>query len=679
MVPNNPANPVSLPDAIEEEPRLQEAADADEQVAKLLDIGQKLEGLYRHASTHAAGVVIGDRPLTQLVPLYQDPRSDLPATQFNMKWVEPAGLVKFDFLGLKTLTVIQKSLEFVHASGVDLDFAKIGLKDEKTYEMLARAETVGVFQLESTGMRDALRRLKPDRFEDIIAMVSLYRPGPMDNIPTYIARKHGEEEVDCLHPMLEEVLAETYGVIIYQEQVQKIAQVMAGYTLGRADVLRRAMGKKDKAVMAQQKAEFVDGAVANGVKKNSAAYIFELVDKFAGYGFNKSHAAAYALLAYQTAYLKANHPVEFLAGSMTLDLGNTDKLNVFAQEARRSGIELLPPCVNASHVDFKPENGAIRYSMAALKSLGRGAVEQICAERESGGTFANLGEFASRLDPRSINKRGLEVLAASGAFESLMPDRALVHTNADIIMGSAQRTLADRQAGQSSLFGDEAESAPLELRPAKSWRTDEKLTNEFAAIGFYLSGHPLDDYQGVYEQLSIRNWRDFEADISEGASASGTLAATVSYVNERRSQRGNQFAFVGFSDPTGQYEDIIFSDMLNAARDLLHSGAPLLIRVEAKREDDVVKVNAQGIESLDKAAGNANKSARITFTDEICLATLKDYLSKPGRGQVFLYPLLTDCERKPELSIGNKFDLSTRTIEDIRHLPGVVEVAVETV
>ncbi|MGI9388167.1 MAG: DNA polymerase III subunit alpha, partial [Methyloligellaceae bacterium] len=499
---------------------------------------------------------------------------------------------------------------------------------------------------------------------------------PMDNIPTYINRKHGDEEVDYLHDMLQPVLEETYGVIIYQEQVQKIAQVMAGYSLGKADVLRRAMGKKDKAQMAEQKAEFVEGAVANGVKKSSAAYIFELVDKFAGYGFNKSHAAAYALLAYQTAYLKANHPVEFLAASMTLDLGNTDKLNVFAQEARRSGIEILPPCVNSSHVDFKPENGAIRYSMAALKNLGRGAVEQICSERASSGTFANLGDFANRLDPRSINKRGLETLAAAGAFEALVPDRALVHTNADIIIGAAQRTLADRETGQNNLFGDETDAAPLELRPAKSWRTDEKLTCEFDAIGFYLSGHPLDDYEPVYEQLGITPWRDFESEIVEGASATGTLAATVSYVNERRSQRGNQFAFVGFSDPTGQYEAIIFSDMLNASRDLLHSGEPLLVRVEAKREDDVVKVNAQSIELLDKASGSTSKSATIILNGTPRFEVVADCLHKTGRGEVTMVIRLPEKGRQVRVRLPQKYDLSPRVLGELRAAKGVQ--AVET-
>ena len=348
LVPNNPANPVTLPEAIEGEPKLQEARDEDPLVARLLEMSMKLEGLYRHASTHAAGMVIGDRPLDELVPLYRDPKSNMPVTQFNWKMVEAAGLVKFDFLGLKTLTVLVKAIELIRRGrGIEVDLLKLPLDDKKSYELLAKADTAGVFQLESTGMRESLKRLRPDRFEDIIAMVALYRPGPMDNIPTYINRKHGEEPVDCLHDMLKPILQETYGVIIYQEQVMQIAQVMAGYSLGQADNLRRAMGKKDKAEMAKQQAGFVEGAVKNGVKKNEASYIFELVDKFAGYGFNKSHAAAYALISYHTAYLKANYREEFLAASMTLDMGNTDKLAMFAAEAKKSGIRVLLPSVNA--------------------------------------------------------------------------------------------------------------------------------------------------------------------------------------------------------------------------------------------------------------------------------------------------------------------------------------------
>ena len=457
MVPNNPAKPVTLREAIDGEPKLQEAAKDEPVVQRLLEISEKLEGLYRHASTHAAGMVIGDRPLDQLVPMYRDPKSSFPVTQFNWKMVEAAGLVKFDFLGLKTLTVLKKAVDLIKSGrGEDVDLPALAIAGDDpkvlaAYELLARADTVGVFQLESTGMRESLRRLKPDRFEDIIAMVALYRPGPMDNIPTYINRKHGEEDVDFLHPMLETILKETYGVIIYQEQVIQIAQVMGGYTLGQADLLRRAMGKKDKDEMARQQARFVEGAQARGVKREDAAYIFELVDKFAGYGFNKSHAAAYALVSYHTAYLKANYREEFLAASMTLDMGNTDKLALFASEARRSGITVKGPCVNASAVDFqaeppkaKGEHGAIRYSLAALKNIGSGAVASIVEERSRKGPFKSLADFASRFQPKALNKRGLETMAAAGAFDTMEANRALVHSNVDQIMATAPAHLAER-------------------------------------------------------------------------------------------------------------------------------------------------------------------------------------------------------------------------------------------
>ncbi|MGB6195247.1 MAG: DNA polymerase III subunit alpha, partial [Methyloceanibacter sp.] len=452
LVPHNPANPVTLAQAIAGEPRLQEARDSEPIVAKLLDIGQRLEGLYRHASTHAAGVVIADRPLIDLVPLYRDPRAQLPATQFNMKWAEAAGLVKFDFLGLKTLTVIETARELLARKGVALDPARLPLDDPATYELLARGDTVGVFQLEGAGMRDALRKLKPDRFEDIIAIVALYRPGPMDNIDSYVNRKHGREQPDYLHPLIQPILEETYGVIIYQEQVMQIAQTLSGFSLGEADLLRRAMGKKIKKEMAQQRNRFIEGAVGKGVDRGSAEFIFELVAKFAGYGFNKSHAAAYALIAYQTAYLKANHPIEFLAASMTLDIGNTDKLNGFAQEARRMGIRIEPPSVNRSEAGFMPSDGAIRYSLAALRNVGRHAVDHICAEREKRGLFKDVSEFARAINPRLVNKRALEMLAAAGAFDEFGIDRATALANVDRIMAAGNRSLADETGGQNDLF-----------------------------------------------------------------------------------------------------------------------------------------------------------------------------------------------------------------------------------
>ena len=416
LVPQNPASPVTLGQAIDGEPKLQAERDADPVVKRAFSIALKLEGLTRHASTHAAGIVIGDRPLTELVPLYRDPKSDMPVTQFNMKWVEQAGLVKFDFLGLKTLTVLDVACKLVRRRGIDIDLGQIPLDDKNTYDLLARAEAVGVFQLESAGMRRALLDMRPDRFEDIIALVALYRPGPMANIPTYCARKHGMEHPDYIHPKLEPILKETFGVIIYQEQVMQAAQILAGYSLGQADLLRRAMGKKIRKEMQAQRKDFVTGAVERGVERHQADAIFDLLERFAEYGFNKSHAAAYALVAYQTAYMKANFPVEFLAASMTLDMGNTDKLAEFKAEAERLGIRVDPPSINRSNVAFEVEGNTIIYALAALKGVGKQAVEAIIAARGER-KFADLADFADRINPRAVNKRVLESLAAAGAFD----------------------------------------------------------------------------------------------------------------------------------------------------------------------------------------------------------------------------------------------------------------------
>ncbi len=679
LVPNNPANPVTLAEAIAGEPRLREAAEAEPIVAKLLEIAQRLEGLYRHASTHAAGVVIGDRPLRELVPLYRDPRSPLPATQFNMKWVEPAGLVKFDFLGLKTLTVIEKAVALIRAQGVEVDIARIGLDDEKTYELLSRGDTVGVFQLESTGMRESLRKLRPDRFEDIVAMVALYRPGPMDNIPTYIARKMGEEEVDYLHPLLEPILKETYGVIIYQEQVMQIAQVLSGYSLGEADLLRRAMGKKNKEEMARQKARFVEGALEKGVERAQAEFIFELVDKFAGYGFNKSHAVAYALLAYQTAWLKANHPIAFLAATMTLDMGNTDKLAVFAREARRAGIVIEPPCVNASDVEFAAEEGAIRYSLAALKNIGRQAVEHIRAERESGGPFRDLADFARRISPRAVNKRALETLAAAGAFDALNANRAEVHANIDTMLALAQRTAADREAGQDDLFamagtgGQGADVAPLELRTTRPWQPMERLKREFDAIGFFLSGHPLDQYDSVLAKLGAKRWSEFEAGAGEGVSA-GLLAGIVTACRERKSKTGTPYAFAAFSDQTGQFEAVIFSDVLNACREHLEPGVPVLVRVEAERDGETVKLRAHGIEPLEKASRSMRRGIRVFVAQSTHLRELGDMLASGGKGEVRLVLRLEDRGREVELRLPGGYDVSPMAAGALATVPGVLAI-----
>src|SRR6266566_1989039 len=469
LVPQNPLNPVTLARAIDDEPRLQAARNSDPLVARAFDIAQKLEGLHRHASTHAAGIVIGERPLTEMVPLYRDPKSNMPVTQFNMKWVEQAGLVKFDFLGLKTLTVLETAAALLRKRGVEIDLAAIPLDDEKTYAMLARAEAVGIFQLESQGMRRALLDMRPDRFEDIIALVALYRPGPMANIPTYCARKHRLEQPDYIHPKLEPVLRETFGVIVYQEQVMQAAQLLAGYSLGEADLLRRAMGKKIRSEMQKQRSRFVSGCVERGIEQPQAEMIFELLERFADYGFNKSHAAAYALVAYQTAYMKTNYPVEFLAASMTLDMGNTDKLSEFRAEAQRLGIKVMPPSVNRSGVAFEVDGATIHYSLAALKGVGTQAVEAIVAARGDR-PFSDLSDFATRINPRAVNKRVLESLAAAGAFDALEGNRARVFGVVDAMLGEAQRAHETKESGALEFsFGDSSTRGALRLPKVEPW------------------------------------------------------------------------------------------------------------------------------------------------------------------------------------------------------------------
>jgi DNA polymerase-3 subunit alpha len=675
LVPMNPANPITLPQAIAAEPRLQEARDNEPIVAKLLDIGQRLEGLYRHASTHAAGVVIADRPLIELVPLYRDARAQLPATQFSMKWAEAAGLVKFDFLGLKTLTVIEAARELIARKGIGIDPAKLPLDDPATFELLQRGDTVGVFQLEGQGMRDALRKLKPDRFEDIIAIVALYRPGPMDNIDSYVNRKHGREGIETLHSMIEPILKETYGVIIYQEQVMQIAQVLSGFSLGEADLLRRAMGKKIKKEMAAQKTRFVEGGVGNGVDRSRAEYIFELVAKFAGYGFNKSHAAAYALIAYQTAYLKANYPTEFLAASMTLDMGNADKLSGFAQEARRLGMCIEPPSVNRSEVGFIPSDGAIRYSLAALKNVGRHAVEHICAEREARGPFRDVSDFARRINPRLLNKRALETLAAAGALDELGLDRATAFANVDRMIAAGNRSLETSAEGQDDLFsGAEHIPPPIELRAAKPWVPTDRLSREFEAVGFFLTGHPLDDYKDVLEALGAETWVELAAK-ARLRRVVGTLAGTVIHARERQGKTGNAYAFVAFSDATGQFEAVVFSELLAASRSLLEPGTAVLLNVEAEADGENIKVRVQSIVSLDKAAEARHAGMKVYVDDTRALAPLAEQVG-PGGGQgQFRLVLRLDDSREVEFVLPQGIDATPKQRSALKLVEGVAAIS----
>jgi DNA polymerase-3 subunit alpha len=674
MIPMNPANPLTLGQAIDSEPRLQEERDRDPAVKALFDIALKLEGLYRNASTHAAGIVIGDRPLEQLVPLYRDPRSTIPATQYNMKYVEKAGLVKFDFLGLKTLTVIDKAQRLIRRRVPEFNASKIPLDDAPTYAMLAQGETMGVFQLESAGMRDAVRAMRADRFEDLIALVALYRPGPMANIPSYCARKLGKEEVVYLHPMLEPILKETFGIITYQEQVQQTARDMAGYTLAQADLLRRAMGKKIKSEMDAQREVFIKGALANSVDEDVANAVFDACAKFAEYGFNKSHSAPYAYISYQTAFLKANYPVEFLAASMTLDLGNTDKLMLFKQEIQRLKIPLVQPSVNASAVEFGVKNGAVVYSLAALKNVGAGAVQHIAEQREQGGAFKSLADFARRVEAKALNRRAMESMIKAGAFDCLSANRAQVFDAIDQIIGLSNRASSEQAVGQNDMFSGGTVSAPeLSLPKRDNWLPMEKLAMEFEAVGFYLSGHPLDEYAASLRRMRIDSFAEFSHKAKTQGAKAARLAATVTHRQERRSKAGNRFAFVGFSDPTGQFEAICFSDTLQAARELLEPGTSVIASVEADVEGEDVKLRLQGVESLDKAAAAVVQGVQIFVRDAVPVDSIAKRLERKGKAPVLL-TLITESGREVDVELGRNFVMTPQIKGALKAVQGVLDV-----
>ncbi|TBW39047.1 DNA polymerase III subunit alpha [Siculibacillus lacustris] len=672
LVPQNPAHPVTLKQAVADEPKLQEARAEEPIVEKLLDIAMKLEGLYRHASTHAAGIVIGDRPLDRLVPLYRDPRSDMPVTQYNMKWVESTGLVKFDFLGLKTLTVLDTAVKLVERRGITVDLAHVPLDDAATYTLLGNAETVGVFQLESTGMRKAIGDIKPDRFEDIIALVALYRPGPMANIPVYGARKQGLEKPDYMHPLLEPVLKETFGIIVYQEQVMQIAQILSGYSLGEADLLRRAMGKKIKAEMDTQRVRFVDGALKQGLTQEHADTIFDLLAKFADYGFNKSHAAAYALVAYHTAYMKANFPVEFLAATMTLDQSNTDKLADFRREAMRLGIRVEAPSVNRSRDYFDVSDGAILYSLAAVKGVGGQAVEHLVAVRGDR-PFRDLGDFAGRIDPRQLNKRTLESLVAAGAFDALEPDRARLSEGLEVIVAAASRARDDSVQGQGALFGGPAAAEPIRLPPAAAWTQAERLQREHAAVGFYLSAHPLDDYRAVLDKMRVQMWAEFQVSVKRGATH-GRLAGTVTSRQERKTKTGNKMGIVRISDPTGSYEAIVFSEGLALYRDLLEAGQSVVVYASAEERAEGVSVRIEKVEPLDLLAAREQQSLRVFLRDTRPMESLARHLETRGEGDVSLVLMLGDGAQEVEVKLPGRYRVSPQVAGALKTVPGVVQV-----
>jgi len=708
MIPVEGVKPVSIEKALADEPRLREEARNEEVVARLLEYGQQVEGLLRNASTHAAGVVIGDRPLDELVPLYQDPRSDMPATQFNMKWVEQAGLVKFDFLGLKTLTVIQNAVDQIKASGRHLhiaadqtelfeppeglldDISTIPLDDEASYKLYAAAKTVAVFQVESSGMMDALKRMKPTCIEDIVALVALYRPGPMENIPTYCEVKNGLKERESVHASIDHILEETQGIIVYQEQVMQIAQVMAGYSLGGADLLRRAMGKKIAEEMAKERPKFEKGAMANGVDKKKASEVFDLLEKFANYGFNKSHAAAYAVVSYQTAWLKANHPVEFMAGVMNCDIHLTDKLAVYFEEVRkRLELPWVPPCVNRSDATFKVVDGALVYALGALKNVGVEAMKLITEGRD-GKPFATLFDLARRVDLKRVGKRPLEMLARSGAFDVLDSNRRRVFGALDPLVAYSAAIHEQKASNQVSLFGEAGDDLPEpRMMPCDDWEAPERLNEEFKAVGFYLSGHPLDDYMGPLKRkwgsdrgVPFLTLDELTDKVADRGAMNARLAGVVAGRQERKSARGNRFAFAQLSDPTGAYEVTLFSDTLELCRDHLETGSKVVVTVEATMESDQLKLLGRSVVPIDMAVADAgNMGLRIFIETPSAVAAVSEVLEgarqaakSAGKGPIQLCLMDPALPGEVEVDLGMEFPVTPKIKGAIRSLGGVLEV-----
>ena len=704
MIPVEGVKPVTIEKALADEPRLREEAKNEEVVDRLLTYGQQVEGLLRNASTHAAGVVIGDRPLDHLVPLYQDPRSDMPATQFNMKWVEQAGLVKFDFLGLKTLTVIQNAVDLILKSGRHLhvsadgatlyspaegaedDIAAIPLDDRLTYDLYASAKTVAVFQVESSGMMDALKRMKPTCIEDIVALVALYRPGPMENIPTYCEVKNGLLERESVHPLIDHILEETQGIIVYQEQVMQIAQVMANYSLGGADLLRRAMGKKIKEAMDAERPKFEKGAAENGVDAKKASEVFDLLEKFANYGFNKSHAAAYAVVSYQTAWLKANHPVEFMAGVMNCDIHLTDKLAVYFEEVKKElSLPYIPPCVNRSQATFGVKDGALVYALGALKNVGVDAMKLVVAARESEGVekdFVTLFDFARRVDLKRVGKRPLEMLARAGAFDQLDANRRRVFEALDALVGYSSAIHEQKASNQVSLFGDAGEDLPEpRLSDHPDWLPAERLGEEFRAIGFYLSGHPLDDYMGTLRRQDVMTMEELLQKVQSGPRVA-KLAGVVSGRQERKSARGNRFAFVQLSDVSGAYEVTLFSDTLETSRDYLETGEKVVVTVEATLEADQLKLLGRSVAPIDSSLAGAGAMGLRIFVENATavtsvasvLAQTKSQGIKAPAGPIEFCLLDQSLPGEVTISAGEDFPLNPQIKGALKSLEGVLQV-----
>ncbi|ABD45119.1 DNA polymerase III, alpha subunit [Ehrlichia chaffeensis str. Arkansas] len=627
MIPHNPVKPVTLSEAIEMDKNLQKEQDDDETVAKLLEISLKLEGLYRHVSIHAAGIVICDRELEELLPLYYDSTSSLPITQYNMKYTEKAGLVKFDFLGLRTLTVINQICHLVNRGGHSVDISRIPLNDRKTYEMLSAGDSVGVFQLESSGMREVISKLKPDNINDIIALISLYRPGPMDNISIYIARKHGFEKPDYIHPILEDVLRETFGVIIYQEQVMEIAKIMAGYSLGEADLLRRAMGKKIKEEMDNQRRTFINGAVSNGIEEEKASYIFDLVAKFAGYGFNKSHAAAYALISYQTAYLKANYTLEFFTASMNLDIMDKDKLEMLCHQAKLHGIEILPPDINSSKVLFTIEGASsIRYALGALKNVGQHSAKEIVDDV----AYKDIWDFIDRVSTKCVHKRILESIIKAGVLDSIHSNRKQLFESVFLFLDIIEYNKYNANFNQFSLFNDKNH---YKLSETDDWTKEEKLNNEFSSIGFYLNHHPMENYKYLLDKLNI-GFIHYD----DKSSYNNVIVGIISNVKVRSTNK-DKFAVVTLSDPFNIHEIVFYNgNIIEDNKDLFTTGASVIIEMDNTFYSASVRLLGKNIYSFENKISSIIKTMviHVNAKNSVVIKELSSLLQNRGSTVVLI-------------------------------------------
>ena len=660
MVPFDPSRPLTLQESIDREPRFKEEIKKNTKVKKLLELSLKLEGLNRNMATHAAGVVIAGDKLAEQFPLYIDYSSNLtlPSTQYDMYSSENAGLVKFDLLGLKTLTVIDNTIKRLKIKKIDLDLSKIDHNDKEVFSMLSTGETTGLFQLESAGMREAIKQMKPNKFDDIIALVALYRPGPMSNIPIYNDCKNGIKEPDYIHPSLKEILKPTYGIIIYQEQVMQIAQTLAGFTAGEADILRRAMGKKKKAELDKQKERFINGALKNGIAKDVANFLFTKIEPFAQYGFNKSHAAAYALIAYQTAYLKTFYKEDFIAATMSTELTNTSKLREFVEELKKLKIQIIKPSINKCFSDFKAIEGKLYYGLGAIKNVGLESISNIVKERENNGKFKSFVDFINRVSAKDVNKLQLEGLVKSGVFDEFDEDRSKIFYSIPKIIQKIKNINDDKNSHQSNLFSeDESSKVGFDFETSSSWSSKELLSEEFKAIGFYLTNHPLNEFEEIFNELNIESYDQFY----ENNSADGLVAGTIMSIQEKKSAKGTPYAIVKFSDKNAEFELFLFAETLVANREKLKENESFVLTLQKDRvngEGTKKRINVKKILSLDEVINRPYAKVTIKLKNDYNLDEIKNLLSIKGETKINLIVKNKNKQAHYLLQENRKFDFN---------------------